>query len=635
MFSEDFASNYDRSDIENIFSKDFNKFTINDNDYDKMKGFFERAQDVEFKNQRQYSRFIVENRKKYKLPSISKVNMRRIYNTLIESGTIKKNLSLDRFMRFKAPRGWSGVNVITVFTSGTQMGKNAGESLIKKGGCPMDCFYCPFEKDKDGNPTQPRSYLSTEPGNMRATENKHHPVGQAFDRLHQLELMGHLSTSKNAPSKCEFIISGGTFNFYPKDYILWFVTCLYYACNTYCSWKDERKMLSLEEEQLINESSTIRMIGLTIETRPDYVSPKDKKNTSKINLDEILFFRKLGVTRVQIGFQHTNDKILKKVNRQCTLEQNKEGLRILKQNGHKSDIHIMFDLPGSSPEEDIRCVDEIVDDPDLQADQWKLYPTEVTPFTRIKKWREEGKYEPFGEDNSQGIAYKLVPVLIHAMKRVPDYIRVNRVIRDIPHKSIVGGVKCGNLRQVVDQKMKTEGIVCSDIREREIKMNSFDRSNIQLFIQKYKSSGGIEFFISFETIDKKNLYGFCRLRLNQEWHDVLPFLHGHALIRELHVYGEHTGINKNSEIGSQHKGLGTKLLNIAEEIAFTNGYKNISVISGIGVKPYYRKKGYSNYNTYMSKELDIWCFKHIIINNICFTLGVMFIILSIVCAWQV
>ena len=121
----------------------------------------------------------------------------------------------------------------------------------------------------------------------------------------------------------------------------------------------------------------------------------------------------------------------------------------------------------------------------------------------------------------------------------------------------------------------------------------------------------------------------------EEWHDVLPFLRGHALIRELHVYGEHTGISRNSEVGSQHKGLGTKLLNIAEEIAFTNGYKNISIISGIGVKPYYRKKGYSNYNTDMSTEINIWCFRHMIIDNVCFILGILLIILSVLCAWQV
>ena len=173
-----------------------------------------------------------------------------------------------RFLKMKAPRGWSGVNVVTIFTSGNQMGKNTDESIIKKGGCPMDCFYCPFEKDTNGVPTQPRSYLSTEPGNMRATQNKHHPVGQTYDRIHQLELMGHISSDPLCVSKIEGIISGGTFNFYPKDYLRWFVTCFYYACNTYYDWKDTDsiKMGSLEEEQTKNEVSSSSLVLSLLES---------------------------------------------------------------------------------------------------------------------------------------------------------------------------------------------------------------------------------------------------------------------------------------------------------------------------------------------------------------------------------
>jgi ELP3 family radical SAM enzyme/protein acetyltransferase len=636
MFSNDFAQNYKESDIENVFNKAFNQFTISDEDYNKMKVFFTNTAPIKFTSAKMYNKFIVSERRRLKFKTFSKIEMRKIYKSLLSDKLIIRNKSMEQFMKLKMPRGWSGVSVITVFTSGNQMGRNADESVIKKGGCPMDCFYCPFEKDENGIATQPRSYLSTEPGNMRATENKHHPVGQAYDRLHQLELMGHISANPDLPNKCEFIISGGTFNFYPKDYIEWFVTCLYYACNTYNTWNKRRDMLTLEEEQIENEESSIRMIGLTIETRPDYVAPKDKKNPNKINLDEIEFFRKLGVTRVQIGFQHTDDYILKKVNRQCTLAQNKEGLRILKQNGIKSDIHIMFDLPYSSPEKDIKCVDQIVDDPDLQADQWKLYPTETTPWTRIKQWRDEGKYTPYAEDNSEGVAYKLVPVLVHTLGRTPRFIRVNRVVRDIPAKSIEGGLKCGNLRQIVDQKMKDKGILCSDIREREIKMKSFDSGDIQLFVQKYEGSGGTEYFISYETCDMRNLYGFIRLRLNRTWYDTLPYLHGHALVRELHVYGVQQEIDSedNSNL-TQHKGIGGKLLKYAEELAWREGYRNISVISGVGVKPYYRKKGYRNYCTYMSKKLNKMCFSELIINDICFLLGLICLVISMLCVMQI
>lgn len=636
MFSEEYAKDYTPADIENVFNKKFNQFSIDDINYDKMKIYFKKASVVRFTSAKMYNKFIVQQRRSLKLKTFSKIHMRKIYAKCLEDTIIVRNKSMERFMKLKAPRGWSGVSVVTVFMSGNQMGYNADESVIKKGGCPMDCFYCPFEKDENGIATQPRSYLSTEPGNMRATENKHHPVGQTYDRIHQLELMGHISSNPDLPNKCEFIISGGTFNFYPKDYIEWFVTCLYYACNTYNTWGDSREMLSLEEEQTANEISSIRMIGLTIETRPDYVAPKDKQNPGKINLEEIMFFRKLGVTRVQLGFQHTDDYILKKVNRQCTLAQNKEGLRILKQNGIKSDIHIMFDLPFSSPEKDLICVNTIVDDPDLQADQWKLYPTETTPFTVIKKWRDEGKYVPYAEDNSEGIAYKLVPVLIHTLRRTPRHVRVNRVVRDIPDKSIEGGLKCGNLRQIISDKMKKENLLCSDIREREIKLKSFDPLDIKLFVEHYEGSGGDEYFISYETRDARNLYGFIRLRLNRTWVGTMDHLHGHALVRELHVYGAQQEINsEDASSSTQHKGLGSKLLKYAEELAWNKGYRHISVVSGIGVKPYYRKKGYSNYNTYMTRKLTKWCFRHLIIYDICAVMGIICVIISIICAIQV
>ena len=165
---------------------------------------------------RKYNKFLIETRREFKTECYSKIKLYRLYRTLLADGRINKNKALEQFMKLKPPRGASGVNVITIFTSGTQMG-DGSESSIKNGGCPMDCDYCPFEKDQNGIPTQPRSYLSTEPGNMRATQNKHHPVAQTYARIYQLELMGHVSSTPENPSKCEFIISGGTFNFYPKD----------------------------------------------------------------------------------------------------------------------------------------------------------------------------------------------------------------------------------------------------------------------------------------------------------------------------------------------------------------------------------------------------------------------------------
>tara|TARA_B100000575_G_C23139464_1_gene662767 strand:+ start:1974 stop:3890 length:1917 start_codon:yes stop_codon:yes gene_type:complete len=637
MFNTDFANNYTENDIENIFNKQFKRLQFTESEMRGLCLLFKEGDTIEFSNIKQYQSFIKTQRNKYKLRIFSKVEFIRAYKILLYDKKIKGNPSLFNFLRLKGIRGCSGVNVVTIFTSGHEMGKGDTSGKILKGGCPMDCFYCPYEVDEKGNATQPRSYLSTEPGNMRATENKHHPFGQTIDRLHQLELMGHISPNPKSFSKCEFIISGGTFNFYPKEYIIWFVTTMYYACNIYYSSLDYSNipMGTLIEEQRKNETASIRIIGLTIETRPDYVSPKLKDKPDHINLDEIEFFRQLGVTRVQVGIQHTDDTILKKVNRQCTSEENKEGIRYLKQNGIKTDIHIMFDLPGSSPEKDIKCIDTIINDSDFQADQWKLYPTETTNFTRIKKWYEEGTYKPYAEDCSNGIACKLVPVIAHALHNIPPYIRTNRVVRDIPHKSIEGGLKCGNLRQIIDKYMADHKLESNCIRHREVKMKKFNEADIHLFSRKYLSSGGIEYFISYESKDLKTLYGFVRLRLNRHWWDVLPYLYKHALVRELHVYGVHSSIGTKSISKTQHKGLGTNLLAAAEEIAYRNGFHKIAVISGIGVREYYKKRGYVLYHSYMRKLLHRYMFRSMIEKDILIILGILCLLYSIYCMYHI
>jgi ELP3 family radical SAM enzyme/protein acetyltransferase len=463
----------------------------------------------------------------------------------------------------------------------------------------MNCYYCPFEKDEQQIPTQPRSYLSTEPGNKRATQNKHHPVGQMFDRIFQLEEMGHIPNSflqdKYLGAKLEIIISGGTFNFYPHDYIIWFVTCMYYSANIYYDYRKNnkftREMYSLQEEQIINQNTHLRIIGLTIETRPDYLIHNDDK------FFYLKFFRQLGITRIQIGIQHTNNKILKYINRQCTNEQNKSAIKLLKDNGFKVDIHIMLDLPSSSPQEDKNMLTLILNDTDYEADQWKIYPTEVTNFTVIKKWYDEGKYIPYSEQNS---GQKLIDVIIHAKKLMKPWIRINRVIRDIPSQSIEGGINCPQMRDIVEKHMNSIGLYCKCIRCREIKLEHIPDNNIKLIIRHYISSGSDEFFISYESLDEKKLIAFLRLRLNKNFNNTMHELKNFAFIRELHVLGHHTTIGTTGS-SIQHKGYGTKLIQKAEEIAKQHNYKGISVISGVGVREYYSKKGYILSNNNMVK----------------------------------
>ena len=617
------ANDYSYQNFVNIFQRTFKKVHIDPELLEKLEIVFKESHNYKFRSYKDLTKFLHKMRKKLKYDIfVSKPKLFKHYRVLCEDKTIKPNNELEKFLKTKGARSRSGVISVTIFTAGHLM-----SGSVKNGGCPMDCHYCPFEKDKNGIPTQPRSYLSTEPGNMRATQNKHHPVGQIYDRLFTLENIGHVTADKNKASKIELIISGGTFNFYPKDYIYWFVTCAYYACNTYYNWKTLRNMKSLEEEKNENKTTSIRIIGLTIETRPDYIIPKIKNiykygmvikkeniiqsildgNISKtfiIDFSTIKLFREIGVTRVQIGIQTTKDNILKKINRGCINLENKLGIRLLKQNGFKTDIHIMLDLPGSSPECDIEVLNEIINSQDYSADQWKIYPTAITDFTKIKKWYHEGSYKPYAEDDTMGKAYKLMNVVKYALKNVPKYIRINRVVRDIPHKSIEGGLKFSNLRQIAKQEMDKEKIFCWDIREREIKMKNINFNDIQLNVDYYISSTGKEYFISYTSKNEKILYGFIRLRLNTQWYDVLPCLKNHALIRELHVYGIHTTIGSKKIGNSQHTGLGSKLLQKAEEIIIQNKFNKVAVISGVGVQNYYKKKGYTlGESDYMYKNL--------------------------------
>ena len=597
----EYSKNFTKINIESIFvaNKRFSQIVINTTLLHHLRTIVKESRHINFQSYKDYDRFMITMRKKIKYNVIiSKTILFAHYRVLIQNNLIERNIQLEKFMRIKGARSRSGVVSVTIFMAGSIMGSDRND-LISKGGCPMDCHYCPFEKDTQGNPTQPRSYLSTEPGCARASEQKFSPVGQVYARLFQLDSIGHISNHGDISNKIELIISGGTFNFYPKKYIEWFSTCAYYACNTYYDakkYKDNfskvRYMKSLSEEKKINETSSSRIIGLTIETRPDYIMPIGKKKSNPNDFSFIRLFRDIGVTRVQIGIQTTKDTILKKINRGCTNKDNIRGVRLLKQNGFKTDIHIMLDLPGSSPEIDKQVIDEIVDSPDIQADQWKLYPTEVTPFTKIKKWYDEGLYTPYSDDHTKGTSYKMLDVIIHGLTRVPPYIRINRVVRDIPHISIEGGLRCSNMRQLANNKMKKKGIPSHDIRVREVKYKDININDMILDVITYSSSGGIEYFIQYCSMDKQTLYGFIRLRINKDYRDTLPCLHGCALIRELHVYGQHTGVGVDSTHLVQHKGLGTQLLHKAEAIATEHKCSRIAVISGVGVRIYYKKKGY-------------------------------------------
>jgi ELP3 family radical SAM enzyme/protein acetyltransferase len=386
--------------------------------------------------------------------------------------------------------------------------------------------------------------------------------------------------------KIELIVLGGTWSEYPKEYQEEFITSLYYSANTYFD-EEKRSLKTLEEEIGINESSIIHIIGLTLEMRSD-----------SICMREIERLRRFNCTRVQLGIQHTNNDILRLNNRGETIEITKRAIKLLKDNCYKIDAHLMLNLYGSSPDLDREMLNNFLEDEDIQIDQMKIYPCAVVPFTKIKELFDEGIYKPY-ED-------RYLFELIKEFKiKINPQIRINRIIRDISGHYIMGGYsqQYTNLRQILKEDMKKNDWSCKCIRCREVKDNIYNPDEVELIVHKYKSSGGDEYFISYET--SKYLIGFIRLRLTDISNKIkqLPILNECGLIRELHVYSTLSNVGERNEYSTQHKGYGKRLIEKAEKIALENGFRKMAIIAGTGVRNYYRKFNYKLEETFMIKDI--------------------------------
>lgn len=518
--------------------------------------------------------FIKKIKKEFKI-NCSKINLINIYNDLgIDDYNFKKSLIK------KIQKSQSGIVSITVLTSGTPEYTNKDGIRIKGTfSCLHKCSFCPDEKPSEDNNwiQQPKSYLYTEPAVLRANQNDFDPIKQMNSRISSLLRMGHMV------DKIELLVLGGTWSEYPKEYQDEFITKLYYSANVYYD-EIKRPILSLEEEIELNEIAKNHIIGLTLEMRSD-----------SINMDEIKRLRRFNCTRVQLGIQHTNNKILKMNNRGETVEITKRAIKLLKNNCYKIDVHLMLNLYGSSPELDKEMLDEMLENPELQIDQMKIYPCAIVPFTKIKELFDNGLYIPYDD--------KYLFELIKDFKmKIKEYIRINRIIRDISGHYILGGYsqQFTSLRQILNADMKKNNWNCRCIRCREIKDNKINPDEVKLKIIKYDGSNGDEYFISYET--DKYLIGFLRLRLNYDYSNILPVLVNAGLIRELHIYSTLSNVGNNLEISMQHKGYGKRLIGIAEEIAIKKGFERMAIIAGTGVRDYYRKLGYKLEDTYMSKE---------------------------------
>jgi len=509
--------------------------------------------------------------RRYGLAAIPNSDILKEYRLLLTKSKITQITGLERILRKRPVRTLSGIAPVAVLT--------------KPYPCPGSCAYCPREKNV------PASYLSNEPAVMRAIRCGYDPYKQVVLRLKALENNGH------EPTKIELIVIGGTWSYLPITYKYWYIVNCFRAANDYSKLnrlvfkrpaKEEKfnlglkspyaKGLSLRElsaalirEQKKNEKAIYRFIGLTLETRPDY-----------INVKEVQEMRVLGATRVEIGVQAVDDKILRLNKRGHGVKEIAGATRLLKEYGFKVTYHLMPALPGATPPKDLLMFKKLFSDERFQPDQIKFYPTVVTSGSLLHRWYKQGKYKPYSDKQLQELIVKCKAV-------VPPYVRIIRLIRDIPAESIIAGNKITNLRQI----MKDRGVKCKCIRCREAKERVI-ASNYKITTIKYPASGGREYFISAASQDGRTLYGFCRLRIDKN-SPVAP-----AIIRELHVYGELVSIGGKKQV--QHSGLGQKLLREAEKIAVQKKAYPMAIISGVGVREYYRKLGYKLKNSYMVKK---------------------------------
>jgi len=528
------------------------------------------------------------------------------------------NSELKRYFIKRVMRSESGVIVVTIVTK-------PGENI--KFSCPEKCAYCPTETNLDSIPTQPKSYISTEPAMLRATRSNFDIGEQIRDRIKSYFFTGNLKRD-DKKKKMEVILSGGTWDVMPKSYRDQVIHEMYYTFNTIIG---NRPILSLEDEKTINQTALFGVIGLTIETRPDYVTKKS-----------LLEYLEYGVTRVQLGGQSIHDDILLKIKRGCTNKNMIQAIRLLKGIGMKVVTHWMPDLPGSSPEKDAIMFDTLISSPDLQSDDWKVYPCAVVKSasedliikSEINEWYENGTYVQYAEQNIED----LINMCISFKEKINPWIRIERLIRDIPTQSITSGYsKVVNLRQIIHHRMKEHGKTCKCIRCMEIKDNAHLIDQGKLVVRKYEASQGTEYHISFE-IEKKywnwsyilfcilymwnklfgktiyyegnraeycGLFGFLRLRIDPNpGLELVDELKECGLIREVHVYGLSTSVGNQNDKSSQHKGIGQLLMKTAEDIIRVHGLYKSAVIAGIGSREYYKNKcGYELGKYYMIKHI--------------------------------
>jgi elongator complex protein 3 len=529
-------------------------------------------------------------------------------------------------LRRKPVRTSSGVTPVTVLT--------------KPFPCPGECIFCPNDV------RMPKSYLSDEPGAQRAEQNSFDPYLQTYSRLLTYHNTGHPT------DKIEIIVLGGTWSFYPETYQIWFIKRIFDAMHDFgnginrCAeveaalreasqlhpernlitevidgsqlperynlvvqrvYKDEMTRSyqlageiadgqrqrspidefatwdELEAVHRENENAPCRSVGLVIETRPDHIDEA-----------EVLRVRRLGCTKVQIGFQSLNDRVLKLNKRGHTVAATRRAVKLLRQGGFKIHAHWMPNLYGSTPEDDIADYQRMFDDADFRPDELKIYPCSLIESAELMQRYQDGSWRPYTHD-------ELLGVLTEVFRRTPEYCRLTRVIRDIPSTDIVVGNQLTNFRQIVETELTRQGQTSSDIRAREVRFKAVSAGELTLDEQWYTSSMSEEVFLQFITPDR-SIAGFLRLSLPTA-EPITDELRGAAMIREIHVYGQSLELGEAASGRAQHAGLGKQLIERACDLARERGYARLAVISAIGTRAYYRKRGFVDGDLYQVREL--------------------------------
>ena len=529
--------------------------------------------------------------KKYKVPCLSNIKILKSYRELVKKKKIKRSKKIENLLRTRPIRSLSGIVNVSVLT--------------KPYPCPGKCLYCPLERG------MPKSYLSGEPAAERAKRLKFNPYLQVKKRIEMLKNEGHPT------DKIDLRIIGGTWSYYPKNYQVWFIKECFRACNGFNRTKKSKiknpykaepsgfrqksklqiKIQKLEKIQKRNEKAKSRITGISVETRPDFINERGVK-----------FMRELGITRVELGVQSVFDDVLKLNLRGHGVREIILATKILKDAGFKICYQVMPNLLGSDLERDEKMFKGLFSNSNFSPDYLKIYPCALLKETPLYKWYLKGKYKPYPKE-------ELIDLTKKIKLKIPYYVRIQRITRDIPSQYIIeGGAKISNLRQIVQEKMKNENLKCKCIRCREIREKYDPKEKVYLFRKDYKASEGKEIFLSFENKNRTKLFSFLRLRIPLKGHNrvttvtkvcpILLVLKNAALIREIQTFGEVVPPHQIWWGAPQHRGFGKKLIKEAEKIVKKEfGLRKIAVISGVGVRDYFKKLGYRLKTTYMTKEI--------------------------------